>query len=64
MDVYIDGRKETLLVNRKDNLSAVACMLEEKGYEVNVAFPTIRVDGEMVSGNKCLDLSLEYHFCK
>ena len=64
LKVHVDEEAVTLDVDEKDDLIAVACLLEESGYDINVATPEIYLDGEKISGWQRVDHQLDYHFCK
>ncbi len=65
LEVYVDDQLEMVQVFQQDDLSTVACLLEEKGHTaLNVAFPHIRVNGVRVSEKDRINSEFKYHFCK
>ena len=64
LTVHIDDKPVVVKTGPKTLLVDVACMLEEKGYKLNVALPEIFVDGKMVDPYEKVDRRLKYKFCK
>jgi len=62
--VYVDEEPVFLQVNEKDDLSSVACQLEEKGFNVNPAFPVIYMDGKKVTEWDKVNPKASYKFGK
>lgn len=46
--VYVDEEPVTVNLEDRDDLTSVACILEEMKYPVNPAFPEIMVEGKSV----------------
>jgi len=47
--VYIDEQPVTLELEDGDDLTSVACILEEMHFDINPAFPEIMVAGKNIS---------------
>jgi hypothetical protein len=62
--VFVDGQQVRVEISRKTLVWDLACQLEEKGYEVDVAHPKVTEDGEKVDGTNLIKRISEYHFSK
>ncbi len=63
LEVYVDDKPVNVEVEARDDLSAVACLLEKLGCAVNPAFPCIYANGQHVL-DWTVDMKTDYHFCK
>lgn len=64
LTVLVDDTTVSLDMYEGDQLTAVACELEKLKFDVNVAWPTILVNGKQVSKWDVVDFTKSYKFGK
>ena len=65
LEVYVDDEAVVVSLEDGDTISSLACVLEEQGFQINVAFPDLYVGHRRVEDTFiAVDTSLTYKFCK
>lgn len=62
--VNMNGERVTVQVHKKDKLIYVARELKKMGHDIDVVYPTIRVNGVWTSEQETINTQTDYHFCK
>ena len=64
LHIYVNEERETVQIQENDDLLTIASMLREMGYEIDLKYPHIRVNGAWIPETSILDTDTVYHFCK